>query len=702
MKSNSWPVNKPDGQSPAQQVFEQGRIARQGGDLAAAQGYFREAMRLEPSFVPAYNNLANLLQGDGQITEAIELYEQALQFAPQQAALHCNLASLWQMQGQSEQAITGYRRAIDLKPNFFIAHHNLGKVLRTQGQFAAALLAYQAALGLQPEAAEVYLDLGDLYQQQGLVQEAIDCYKAAVRCEPSAHAYTSLGTALQTWGEVRISRAAFVRALELDPNYEAAHFSLAQSLEGAGELVAAQQHYERSISLRPEGTNVLFYLNHLRLKLADWDNYAERLTELIAGTTDYLGRPGTVGLPALSVMAFPLSIELQSAISRHLAKSQAELVKTLRAELAPVGQDLAPARLKIGYVSPDFRCHAVGTLIYQMFQYHQRPDFEVFAYSLVPTVDDWTQVIQQGCDHYIDVSCQSPLQIAQRIQADGIHILIDLAGFTGQACPALLALQAAPIQVQYMGYPGTMGADYIQYIVADEQIIPAHLAHHYSEEVIYLPQAWVASPMEIAPLVTTRADWGLPEKGMVFCCFNGTYKIDPQVFGAWMKILLGVSGSVLWLSDGGEPLIVERLRQRAIEWGVDPVRLVFGANLPHGEYLARYQLADLFLDTFTYNAGATAVGALWAGLPVLTCPGEVYVARMGASLCAAVGLPELICGSVDQYVQRAIELGNKPEKMRALQEKLVSSLVVAPLFQPQVFVQNLEVALREIWQRFVN
>jgi protein O-GlcNAc transferase len=247
-----------------------------------------------------------------------------------------------------------------------------------------------------------------------------------------------------------------------------------------------------------------------------------------------------------------------------------------------------------------------------------------------------------------------------------------------------------------LGYPATMGADFIQYIVADRQLIPPELASYYREKVIYLPHGWVTSPIEVPEPTTTRADWGLPTDRTVFCCFNGIYKIDPIVFGVWMEILRAVPDSVLWLSDGGQPIIVDRLRQRAVERGVNPDRVIFAKNLPYQEYVSRYRLADLFLDTFVYNAGGTAVDAFQAGLPVLTCPGQSYVARMGASLCTAIGMPELICDSPTTYRDRAIALGNHPDRLQALKAKLAEALTVSPLFQPQVFVRQFETALRQI------
>jgi protein O-GlcNAc transferase len=687
----------------AQKIFQQGRQARQQGNLTAAKQYFQTAIRVDPSYVPAYNNLANILQAEGQVSEAIEIYEKALKLDPTLAALHCNLASLWQIQGKLDLAISGYQRAITLKPDFFVAYHNLGKGLVADSQFSAAAAAYQSALQLEPNSAALQLDLGDLHRQQGSIEQAIECYRTAIRCEPqSATAYNSLGACLWLRHEVNLAQSAYQRALALDPNYEAAHFNLAQLLESLAQLETAQQHYQSSLDLKPDATNVLYHLNHLRLKLADWDNYDDRVQAMIDSTRLHLERPQSVGLPPLTLAAFPIPIDLQATVARHQAQFQAQLIKGIEVQWPIVKHELAPARLRIGYVSPDFRCHAVGTLIHEMFQYHQRPEFEIFAYSLVPVNDAWTETIRQGCDHFTDVSYQSPLAIAHQIQADGIQILVDLAGYTTNSCTALFALQPAPVQVQYLGYPGTMGAEFIQYIVADEQIIPIELTEYYIEEVIDLPHAWVSSPMEIAPATTTRADWGLPLSSPVFCCFNAVYKIDPTVFAAWMRILQQVPGSVLWLADGGQPRVIERLRQRAVHLGIDPARLIFATNLPHAEYLARYRLADLFLDTFIYNAGATAIGALWAGLPVLTCPGETYASRMGAGLSSSVGMPELICESIDEYIQKAIDLGNNPELLRSLKAKLAHAVIDAPLFKPQLFISHLERGFKQIWRSYVN
>jgi protein O-GlcNAc transferase len=608
--------------------------------------------------------------------------------------------TLRQIHGETERATAAFERAIELDADFFLAHHNLGKLLASQQQLAPAIAAFGEALHCKPDAGEVHLDLGNVYRQLDAFEQAVASYKAAARCMPkSALAWNNLGAMLQQRGEVKYSLACQRRALKLDPDLAVAHFNLAMLLEGAHDLQEAQTHYERALALQPESLNVLYHLTYLRMKLVDWDDHEPRKAALVAATQAHLQQERTVSLPLFSALSFDLPQDLLSAVTRQVARAHARAAEALQGDLPAIAPDPAPQRLRIGYVSPDFRFHAMGTLISTIFAHHQRPEFEIFAYSLAPIVDDWTRTIQKGCDHYIGVSELSPLDIARRIRADGIHILIDLAGYTSNARTTLFALQAAPVQALYLGYPGSMGADFIGHVLADRTLIPPESADRYTEQVVYLPLAWTAGPMEIAPTTLNRVDCGLPEQGMVYCCFNGIYKIDPGVFRVWMCILQRVPGSVLWLAEGAQPIVMQRLRAQAEALGVDAARLVFAGVLPHAEYLARYRLADLFLDTFAYNAGATAVGALWAGLPVLTCPGDSYAARMGASVCDAVGLPELICHSETDYEERAVALGSDPVRLLALKTKLAQARETAPLFQPGLFVRELEQAYLRMWMQ---
>ncbi len=693
----------PDPRESAQACFQQGRTARRDGDASAATALFRRAIALDPTYIPPYNNLATLLQGLGESAAAVALLEQALQLGPDKPVLHCNLASARQMRGELALARVGFEAAIGLDPGFFLAHFNLGKLLATEEAWAEAASAYTKALQLKPDAGEVHLELGHLYRQRDRFDEALDCYKAATRLMPdSAAALNTLGALLQQRGESKFSRHCYQRALKLAPDFALAHANLAMLCENAGELETAIAHYTRAVALQPDMLNAHYNLNYLRLKLADWEDLDARIASLARLTAAHLAEGRTVSLPLFSLLSLPLPAELLLAVTRNIADGHASAARAMRMDFPAqtVALDPSPPRLRVGYVSPDFRRHAVGRLIHEMFQHHRRPDFEIFAYSLCPVEDRFTTAIRAGCDHYLDASELSVPALAKRIRDDGIHILVDLAGYTSNARTTLFALKPAPVQVQFLGYPGTMGADFIPYVLADQTLIPPAARQGYTEEVLYLDHAWVSSPMLIRDTTPSRHDFGLPETGVVYCCFNGIYKIEPRVFGCWMRILGQVPGSVLWLADGGRALVRERMRERAAAHGVDPNRLVFaGHNLPHADYLARYRVADLFLDTFTYNAGSTAAGTLWAGLPLLSCPGQTYPSRMGASLSHAGGFTDTLCASEADYEARAVSLGQEPAQLADLKSRLASAVRDAPLFKPERFVSNLETTLAALWHR---
>lgn len=679
-----------------------GRLARSQGNLAEAIRCYREAIRLQPEFVPTYNNLANALQAKGDFESALAAIRQALVMEPDKAALHCTLGSLLWLQDQPQAAIAAYERAVALQPELFLAHYNLAKAFAAMGDFRRAEASYRTALCLKPEQADIHLELGQLYQRYGFMPRAVAHYKASLRLKPSAAAYNALGAALQDLGVLKLAAQSYRRALKLQPDFDLPQYNLAQLHESLGDLASASRYYQQALAHAPADAptyaKLHLLLATLRRKQADWQDDPARLATLRAAIAQQLDKDQAAILPLLSALAFDLPPAWLRTLAAQQARYHARLAEALHTPF-DYPTDPQPARLRIGYLSPDFRCHAVGTLVAGLFQHHQRPEFEIFAYSLVPAHDDWTAQIRQGVDHFVDVSQQPALAIARRIHADGIHILIDLAGYTTHSQPLVLALRPAPLQVQWLGYPGTLGADFVPYLLADAQLIPPEQSAHYSEEIIHLPHAWGTTPWTTDAVPPRRADCGLPAQGVVYCCFNSIHKIDLRVFSGWMEILQQVPDSVLWLLDGGASGSNAALRQRAQAAGIDPARLVFADKRAHAEYLARYQLADLFLDTPAYNAGATAVGALAMGLPLITCPGEHYASRMGASLCHAIGLPELICTSQQAYVEQAVALGRDAERLADLKARLQQRREHSPLFQPQAFVASLEAAYRALWQR---
>jgi protein O-GlcNAc transferase len=351
-------------------------------------------------------------------------------------------------------------------------------------------------------------------------------------------------------------------------------------------------------------------------------------------------------------------------------------------------------KIRIGYLSADFRQHPVANLVAGVFQCHDRSRFEVIGISIGSNDSSAIRRRLEGSfDRFIDAAALGADETAKKIAHEEIDILVDLNGFTQNARPEILARRPAPVQVNYLGYPGTMGAEYIDYIIADPVLIPASHRHRYAEKIVYLPHSYMphddkARPISDRPV--ERAEFGLPENGFVFCCFNNAYKLNPVLFRSRMALLKAVEGSVLWLSEHGTTA-VDNLRREAIAAGVDPDRLVFAGRLPSSaDHLARHRLADLFLDTLPYNAHATASDALWAGLPVLTQIGGAFAGRVAASLLTAIGLPELITQTQEQFESTAVELATEPVALAAIKSKLARNRLATPLFNTNLYTRHIE------------
>jgi uncharacterized protein (TIGR03032 family) len=641
---------------------------------------------------------ARALQEQGDLPQASATYQAVLKRDPNLAAAHCNLGAIHQLQGDPEGAAGAYQAALATNPSFALAHLNLGRLRLRQQRWPEAEACLRHAVGLMPGSATAHLELATVQRLLGDTSAAIEaCHAALARQPDHLEAWYSLGQLWMSRGEMANARHCFAQVLQRQSDHLAAHQNLGHVLEVTGEPEAALASYGRALELDPSATATFVQREHLRFSLADWHAYGQRTTELRQRIEVHLQNPEATPLLPLTLHTLPLPPALRTAVARRWGERKAASVQPLR---PPGGFPPPPPpapRLHLGYLSPDFRQHAVGTLVHQLFQHHDRSRFHITAYALVAADDSYTASIRQGCDAFVDLSALSPLQAAERIHADGVHILIDLAGYTTSSRPEILALQPAPLQIHYLGFPGSLGADFIPYLLADRRLIPPGQRQHYSEQVIELPHAFVGSQLEISSEPIDRQEFGLPDGAFVFCCFNRSDKIEPRVLSSWMRILEAVPGSVLWLKHT-LPTIESRLRQKAKQQGIDPGRLVFAPHLPMERYLATYRLADLFLDTFLYNAGSTAVHALWAGLPLLTCPGNGYAARMGASLCAAAGLQSLICSDPAAYETRAIALATSERpSLEALRRTLLEERHTLPLFDCRRWVQSLERALEGVW-----
>jgi len=662
--------------------------------------------RLSAPATPADTTRAALARHRaGRIDEARALYEAVLAEAPGYAPALNGLGVLLHGAGDHGRAAALLREAVAQRPGSARYRHNLGNALRALGHAGEAEAAYREALRLNPTHVRAAGNLGALLRGLGRIDDAIACHRRVVALQPgSAGAVNDLGALYVLRGRVDDALACFDRALGLDAGMGEAHFNRGKLLADLSRYEEARAALEASIPLAPHlATEAACHLAVVRRHLCDWEDEPARTEELCARIAETLRTQPQRGLPPLTLNVVPVPAALRLAVARHLGRGIERETRLARERCAfrhAARRD--GERLRIGYVSPDFRTHAVGSLIHDVFRHHDRDAVAVHAYSLVDLDDPYQRSVRAGVDVFADVSRDSHEATARRIHADGIDVLVDLAGYTTHSRSAVFALRPAPVQVHWLGYLDTMGADFLPYILADAQVIPAAAAADFSETVVRLPHGFAVASAPPADVSIgeppSRSALGLPEDAFVFCCMNGLHKLDAATFDAWMRILSRVPRGVLWLPDEGSPLARRNLARAAAARGIDPARLRFAARVPLADYLARYRRADLFLDTFAYNAGATAAGALRAGLPVLTKPGASFMSRMGASLCTAAGIPEMACADGHSYEERAVALATQPGALGEVRRRLADAGGTAPLFDPRGCARQLEEAYRAIWK----
>jgi predicted O-linked N-acetylglucosamine transferase (SPINDLY family) len=678
-----------------------GLIEQSRGHAARAVELLRAAIAAKPSAI-YHNNLANSLRALGVAAPAEDAYREALRLDPSYAKAHYNLGAFLAERGRAVEAAACFERALGVEPGFAAASAALAALLARGDRSADAEAVLRRGLAANPVATDLVFALGELLRRQGRHPEAIACFERLVGLNPSdAAAFNNLGALYQLEGRVDAALLCLERAAELEPESAHTRFNLARLLDDLGRFDDALAAYQAALAKpSPLDLELRCHLAVLRRRLCDFRGEAEAHADLVARIDAFLSAPAERGLAPLALNVIELPGALRLRVARHLARGLERETAEARAGCAFPAQHARrdAARLRIGYVSPDFRQHAVGTLIHDLFRHHDREHFETFAYSLVSTGDGFQRSVQRGVDHFADVSRESPEATAKRIHGDGIDLLVDLAGYTTYSRSAIFALRPAPVQISWLGYLDTQGSDAIRYAIADDRVVPESEAANWSETLVSLPECFaVSSRLPIATDAPSRAELGLPEGAAVFCSMNALHKLDLRTFEAWMQILARVPNGVLWLYDDTSETGRARLASEAAARGIDPSRMVFAKRAALPDYLARYRRADLFLDSFAYNAGATAVGALRAGLPVLTLPGASFMSRMGGSLVAAAGLADCVCVSADAYVERAVALGSEPERLRELRARLAAAQSTAPLFDLPRFARQLEAAYQAIW-----
>jgi len=532
--------------------------------------------------------------------------------------------------------------------------------------------------------------------KRGDLAAAQAALRRATRQHPGyASALSNLGMVLIECRQHEEGLALLRRAVEVDPRHAGAQNNLGVAMILGNNPAAAVKHLQAAIEADPELAEAHANLLGPLMEICAWPALDRKLKEILALAERSPPEVWAERVRPFDLMALPVPRELQRAAGRYHAQKLVRSVSHARAAPAPP----AAERIRVGYVSSDFRNHATTHLCIGLFGRHDRSRFEVTAYSF--GADDgshYRRRVEAECEHFVDVTALSLDQTVRRIASDGIHVLVDMKGYCGGGRPEIFARRAAPIQVSYLGYPNSMHAPFMDYIVADRVVIPQADAHWYSEAIAWLPGAYQINDCEqsIDDRVPSREEQGLPERGFVYCCFNNSYKIEPNIFASWMRILKAVPDAVLWLYRSNVPAKYA-LWKAAESHGVERRRIVFATGMPKPQHLARLRLADLVLDTHYYNAHTTTTDALWAGVPVLTWPGEMFASRVAASLLTAVGLPELIAATQDEYERRAIALAGDPQALAALRARLAANRLSTPLFDTGAHVAHLERAFETMW-----
>ena len=686
----------------ARSTFDWNRIAGSwdsaleslAAESAPAPGPVNSAVQQQPGGAAFPLNRGNTLYLAQQYQAALESYDKAIRIKPDYAEAYHNRGSVLSVLQRREAALQSYDKAILFKPDYAEAYGNRGNTLFVLQQYQAALESYDKAILLNPEFADAYYNRANSLYALQQYPAALQSYDKVILLNPRhAEAHNNRGTALTAMLQHEAALVSFDRAILLKPDYVEAHNNRGNALLALKQYRAALESFDKALLLKPDHEYLRGMRLYMKRLLCDWEDVESECGQLEA----LIGR----GLKAALPFAM-LAISGSPAIQRQAAEIYVRDKVPARPSAAAIPRLPRRDRIRIGYFSADFHNHATSYLIAELFERHDRSRFEVLGFSFGPLkLDEMNRRVSAAMDRFVDVRSMPDREVAELSRKLEVDIAVDLKGFTQDNRAGIFAGRAAPIQVSYLGYPGTMAAEYMDYLIADPTLIPEADRRYYSEKVLYLPDSYQVndSRRAISAKPCARAGEGLPESAFVFCCFNKTYKISPSVFDGWMRILGRVEGSVLWLMEDN-PWAVENLRAEAARRGIAPQRLFFASSLTVDEHLARHRLADLFLDTLPYNAHTTASDALWAGLPVLTRTGETFASRVAASLLRAIGLPELITSTESEFEELAVELAHNPQRLQALRLRLQQNHSTAPLFDCASFTRHLESAYTAIVDRY--
>ncbi len=714
--------------------YNMATIFQTQGKMTEALRSYKNALRFKPNFANAHTNIGTILQADNRLSEAIERYQTSLELHPGNAETLNNLGMAFHKIGNLAQAMVCFEDALKIHPDFTNAHYNMGNARYTQGDLNGAISAFQRALEIQPDHANAYYNLGTVHQELNKLDTAGTCFKKAITLQPQhftacnnlgntlidlgrpaealsylkkaieikpdfADAYNNKGNALEKMGEIEQARTAFLEACQIDPKNISARVNLGLLLKNLGQADAAIANFEKVLELEPEMPDALSHLTHQFMHVCDWKKalpLSDRLDALTQRSLESGTRPAETPFISISQHANPaLNYSVARSWSAEIERKTANLIRSFPSR----DMESNSQKLTIGYLSNNFRNHPMAHIMLGLFRLHDRSAFNIICYS--SGQDDgsfYRKQIETDCDRFVDLRHMTTLDAARLINRDRVDILVDLMGHTHNDSLDISSLRPAQIQSRYLGLAGTTGADFFDYIIADRIVIPKEDMPFYSEKPVWLPHCYQINDRDqtVSNKKWHRSEFGLQDDVFIFCSFNTSYKIDPVIFDTWMRILLKVPNSILWLLSKNRTT-EDNLKKAAQAKGVSPEKLHFAKKLPKDQHLARIGLADLILDTRIVGGAASTSDALWAGVPVVTMTGTHFASRMSTSILTAINLPDLITENIAEYEALAIKLAQNSRQLESIKHRLSENQLTTPLFDTLRFVRNLETAYQMMW-----
>ena len=620
------------------------------GKLSESISIYTQAIAQNPNNLQTILSRGNAYASLEKYAEAITDFKSVINKDTLNVHAHLALGNAQVQMDLFQEALQAYEKVIANDPQNSQAYANQGATLSRLYQFEKALPAYEIATKLNTQDFQSWSNMGVALHALQRHQESLAAYDKAIAIKPDyAEAWSNKGITLNDLKRYEEALAAYDKAIAIKPDYAEAWSNKGITLNDLKRYEEALAAYDRVASIKPDMDLLLGTRMHLKMRMCDWKDYEQNLQALEESL-----QQGKNAIQPFLLLSLIEDLSLQQRAAQFWINAKAPE----KYSLPPIAPPLKKQKIRVGYYSADFRIHPVAFLIAGVFEHHDKNQFEIFGFSYGPNTDDeMRHRLEKSFDRFIDISNQSDLEVAALSRDLGIDIAVDLTSITQFNRLGIFSHRAAPIQINYLGYPGTSGANYFDYLIADNTVITTSEENYFNEKIIYLPHSYQANDQKrpISEKSFSRSDCGLPENGFVFCCFNNNYKITPDVFDIWMNILQRVPKSVLWLFEDNE-IAKNNLKAEAAIRGVESSRLIFAPHMSPSEHLARQRLADLFLDTAPYNAHTTASDALWTGLPVLTKMGGSFPGRVAASLLKAVGLPELITNSNQGYEELAVEL----------------------------------------------